>query len=91
MKTTLAALVMLTASACATQEAAAPFQMDSQGYFRLPIGDPSTGLDTTKIGEQMAQGEIYCQQRGQTAETGFVTGPNGAFVRFRCVDQAPAQ
>ena len=89
MKKLIAAAAFFVA-ACATEPASPSFQLDSEGYFRLPIGDAAAGLDTDKIGEQMAQGEIYCQERGQTAEIGFVTGPNGAFIRFRCMDQPPA-
>jgi hypothetical protein len=90
MKTTIALIAMLAAAACATQPEA-PFQTDADGYFRLPLGATAAySLDTEKIGTQMAAGEMYCRERGQTAETGFVVGPNGAFIRFRCVDEAPA-
>ncbi len=92
MKKMIAAIAMLAASACATQEAAkdtadaaAPFMLDADGYFRLPIGPAGAAPDPEKMGAQMAQGEMYCRQTGKTAEIGFVTGPNGDFFRFRCV------
>jgi hypothetical protein len=89
MNSALALIAMLAVAACATQPEA-PFETDADGYFRLPLGATAAdSLDTEKIGSQMAKGEMYCRERGQTAETGFVVGPKGSFIRFRCVDEAP--
>lgn len=91
MKTTIAAVAMLAASACASQ-AAAPvsgavsFAMDGDGYYRMPVVTVNGELDAEKTGEQMAHGEIFCRQSGKTAEIGIMTGPDGDFIRFRCVN-----
>ncbi len=92
MKIFIAATVTLAVTACASGPADSPFEMDADGYYRLSVSSgPDGALDTTKIGESMANGEMFCRERGQTAETGFVTGPDGASIRFRCVDEAAAQ